>query len=84
METLGPFKYVSSNIIYKGQYKYGLKHGAGFEEIENTLYYEGEYFNDNFHGKGMFVNMEEENLITGNFVHGKPEGYVFIIRNFEE
>lgn len=82
--SLGPYFYPGSHSLYKGQYKYGLKYGAGCEEIADEVCYEGEYFNDNFHGQGIMLNKQEEILVAGDFVHGQPEGYVFILSNFDE
>jgi hypothetical protein len=70
----GTMKYEMIN--YQGQLKYGYKHGCGTLYFPSGYSYEGLWENDTENGFGMFINDNDDVLISGNKKNGKYDGLV--------
>ena len=64
--------YPNGKLLYKGQYKHGLKHGQGIFYHENGLKgYEGEFSKNYVHGEGtMYHHHFEIPQFKGKFLNG--------------
>ena len=47
---------ISGKRCYAGQVKVGRRHGMGICFYENGSKYEGEWFHDYYHGKGIYTS----------------------------
>lgn len=50
-------------LIYEGQYKDDLKHGAGKFVWADGRTYDGEWFNGHRHGRGLYMNAKSEKKV---------------------
>ena len=50
------------NINYKGNWKFGIKNGRGKLYFKTGYYYDGDFVNDQMHGKGVLSFIENYNL----------------------
>lgn len=72
--SIGTMKYGTFN--YQGQMKYGYKYGCGTLYFPSGYSYEGIWENDTENGFGMFINGNDDVLISGNKKNGKYDGLV--------
>jgi hypothetical protein len=71
--SLGPFKYISSGVTYKGQYNNGTRNGFGEQTTPSGVGYIGEFKNDLYNGKGRLI-FENGDFYEGDFVNGQAQG----------
>ena len=60
-------------IIYKGHFVNGKKSGKGILYISPNEYYEGEFFQNHFHGYGIY-HYPDGSIFDGFFLNGKKNG----------
>lgn len=65
--------FCEKNQIFEGKWVRGVKQGYGIWKSEG-LEYEGDWKNNNFHGKGK-ENWYGQCVYIGDFVNGKKEGF---------
>ena len=74
-ETIsGTMKFGTFN--YQGQQRYGYKHGCGTLYFPSGYSYQGLWENDIENGFGIFINDNDNVLISGNKKNGKYHGLV--------
>lgn len=61
------------NIVYRGRFKNGLKHGKGKMKLEHNVFYEGEFKEGKAHGKGVLI-YPNGNTWEGPFKNGCRDG----------
>ena len=61
------------NIVYRGKFKNGLKHGKGKMRLDNNVFYEGEFKDGKAHGKGVLM-YANGNTWEGTFKNGCRDG----------
>jgi|LauGreDrversion4_2_1035121.scaffolds.fasta_scaffold00146_25 hypothetical protein len=64
------------NFIYQGQIMYGYKHGCGKMIYYNGYSYEGFWENNTANGFGMYIDDNDNVLISGNKINNKYDGLV--------
>jgi hypothetical protein len=62
--------------IYRGQIMYGYKHGCGSMLFSNGYSYEGIWQNDTANGFGMYIDNNDNILISGNKKYNRYHGLV--------
>jgi hypothetical protein len=60
----------AEKVLYDGQWKEGLRHGAGRENCEDGSIYIGEFEKGKPHGSGKLFNDKEELLYEGEWKNG--------------
>ena len=61
-------------VIYEPNSKSYLKQGQGKLLFSNGNFYEGEFYNDQFHGKGMFFDAKNKSFYEGGYFQGVKQG----------
>lgn len=59
---------------YEGDFRDGKQEGTGVYYFANGAIYEGEFFDDLFHGKGK-TKLPSGETFEGNFTEGRKNGY---------
>ena len=73
-EGNGTLSSTDNKYLYTGEWKDGLKHGAG-QLITEKIKYCGKFINDRFSGSKGILCDEKGNIYEGDFLDGKFEGY---------
>ena len=66
--------FTKDNIIYKGDFLEGIRHGIGKESTKYT-YYEGSFENNRKHGKGKLIHKVLEEVYEGDFKEDSITGF---------
>ena len=61
------------NIVYRGRFKNGIKHGRGKMRLQHNIFYEGEFKEGIAHGKGVLI-YPNGNTWEGPFKNGCRDG----------
>lgn len=80
--TFGPYVYENGNT-YEGQYREGLREGAGEETTPNGDLYIGQWMRDMKHGRGRMV-LANGDFYEGEFYENKAHGNGTYTRGFGE
>lgn len=72
----------NNGIHYKGQFKYGQRHGRGTQIYKDGTVYEGEWQFDRFDGGGT-LTFKDGSKFTGFFVNGVCSSKTLTIEGFD-
>lgn len=64
----------SLKVIYKGEYKFGQKHGYGQKYNNDNTYYIGDFKNNKKNGRGCMYNNLNKLIYYGNWENNKKHG----------
>lgn len=73
----GTYTAKNGKFIYRGQFSYGAKHGAGEETLTEKYFYKGSFANNYFHGQGN-LNFTTGESFIGSFCNGCFHGKGFL------